>query len=198
MGKIFCLMGKSSSGKDTLYQLLLEKKELNLFRVIPYTTRPRRHLEENGREYFFVDEKRQQEMEREGKIIELRAYDTIHGIWKYFTADDGQICLKKNNYLIIVTLEAYEKMLHFFGKETMVPIYVEVEDGIRLQRALDREKLQDNPRYAELCRRFLADTEDFSQEKLLHANITKRFSNENLADACQEIASYIKCEIDSL
>lgn len=198
MGKIFCLMGKSSSGKDTLYQLLLEKNELNLSRVIPYTTRPRRHLEEDGREYFFVDEKRQQEMEHEGKIIELRAYDTIHGVWKYFTADDGQICLDKNNYLIIVTLEAYEKMLLFFGKEAMVPIYVEVEDGIRLQRALDREKLQEHPKYAELCRRFLADTEDFSQEKLLHANITKRFFNENLAVTCQEIASYIKCKMDSL
>ena len=177
MGKIFCIMGKSSSGKDTLYQLLLKKEELHLSRVIPYTTRPRRRLEE------------------EGKIIELRSYDTVHGIWKYFTADDGQICLEKNNYIIIATLEAYEKMLLFFGKGVMVPIYVEVEDGIRLQRALDREKLQDQPKYAELCRRFLADTEDFSEEKLLHANIKKRFYNETLENTCQEIGAYIKSQI---
>ena len=96
---------------------------------------------------------------------------------------------------MIATLEAYEKMLLFFGKEVMVPIYVEVEDGIRLQRALDREKLQDYPKYAELCRRFLADTEDFSQEKLLHANINRRFYNETLEKTCQEIGAYIKCEI---
>lgn len=195
MGKIFCIMGKSSSGKDTLYQLLLNKEELHLSRIIPYTTRPRRRLEEDGREYFFVDEKQQQKMEEEGKIIELRSYDTVHGIWKYFTADDGQISLENHNYLMIATLEAYEKMLLFFGKEVMVPIYVEVEDGIRLQRALDREKLQDYPKYAELCRRFLADTEDFSQEKLLHANINRRFYNETLEKTCQEIGAYIKCEI---
>ena len=195
MGKIFCIMGKSSSGKDTLYQLLLKKEELHLSRVIPYTTRPRRRLEEEGREYFFVDEARQKRMEEEGKIIELRSYDTVHGIWKYFTADDGQICLEKNNYIIIATLEAYEKMLLFFGKGVMVPIYVEVEDGIRLQRALDREKLQDQPKYAELCRRFLADTEDFSEEKLLHANIKKRFYNETLENSCQEIGAYIKSQI---
>ena len=195
MGKIFCIMGKSSSGKDTLYQLLLNKEELHLSRIIPYTTRPRRRLEEDGREYFFVDEKQQQKMEEEGKIIELRSYDTVHGIWKYFTVDDGQISLENHNYLMIATLEAYEKMLLFFGKEVMVPIYVEVEDGIRLQRALDREKLQDYPKYAELCRRFLADTEDFSQEKLLHANINRRFYNETLEKTCQEIGAYIKCEI---
>lgn len=195
MGKIFCIMGKSSSGKDTLYQLLLDKEELHLSRIIPYTTRPRRRLEEDGREYFFVDEKQQQKMEEEGKIIELRSYDTVHGIWKYFTVDDGQISLENHNYLMIATLEAYEKMLLFFGKEVMVPIYVEVEDGIRLQRALDREKLQDYPKYAELCRRFLADTEDFSQEKLLHANINRRFYNETLEKTCQEIGAYIKCEI---
>lgn len=198
MGKIFCIMGKSSSGKDTLYQLLLKKKELQLSRVISYTTRPKRHLEEEGREYFFVDEKRQMEMEKEGKIIELRSYDTIHGIWKYFTADDGQIRLKDHNYLMIATLEAYEKMLLFFGKDVMVPVYVEVEDGVRLQRALDREKLQDTPKYAELCRRFLADTEDFAEEKLLHARIEKRFYNVSLADTCEEIAEYIKYEMDTL
>ena len=195
MGKIFCIMGKSSSGKDTLYQLLLNKEELHLSRIIPYTTRPRRRLEEDGREYFFVDEKQQQKMEEEGTIIELRSYDTVHGVWKYFTVDDGQISLENHNYLMIATLEAYEKMLLFFGKEVMVPIYVEVEDGIRLQRALDREKLQDYPKYAELCRRFLADTEDFSQEKLLHANINRRFYNETLEKTCQEIGAYIKCEI---
>ena len=69
MGKIFCIMGKSSSGKDTLYQLLLNNEELHLSRIIPYTTRPRRRLEEDGREYFFVDEKQQKKMEEEGKII---------------------------------------------------------------------------------------------------------------------------------
>lgn len=49
MGKIYCLMGKSASGKDTIYNRLLAMEELQLRRVVPYTTRPIRsgETEEN-------------------------------------------------------------------------------------------------------------------------------------------------------
>ncbi len=192
MGKIFCVMGKSSSGKDTLYKMLLENTKLQLKKIVLYTTRPIRSGEEDGREYFFVDEEKLAKFQTDGKVIEVRTYATIHGPWSYFTADDGQICLKeKNSYLMIATLEAYEKLLEYFGSSVVVPIYVEVEDGMRLQRALDRERMESEPKYAELCRRFLADAEDFSEEKLLHAGINKRFMNEDLDKTCIEIAEYI-------
>ena len=53
---------------------------------------------------------------------------------------------------------------------------------MRLQRALERERRQENPKYEELCRRFLADEKDFSEEKLKEAGITKRFCNESLEE----------------
>ena len=99
-------MGKSASGKDSIYRMLLQKKELNLKRIIPYTTRPARNGEEQGREYYFVDEERYRELREEGKLIESRAYETVHGVWIYFTADDGQIDLKRSNFLAIGTLES--------------------------------------------------------------------------------------------
>ena len=40
MGKIFCVMGKSASGKDTIYNKILQDDSLMLSRIIPYTTRP--------------------------------------------------------------------------------------------------------------------------------------------------------------
>ena len=132
-----------------------------------------------------------EEFEAAGKIIELRAYHTVYGIWKYFTADDGQICLTESDYLMIGTLEAYEQIRDYFGAEKVCPVYVEVDDGLRLQRALDRERAQDQPKYAEMCRRFLADEEDFSEENLEKAGITKRFYNTDLDQVTQEIASYI-------
>lgn len=52
MGKIFCLMGKSASGKDTIYSRLLKMPELTLKKVIPYTTRPMRQGEIDGDTYF--------------------------------------------------------------------------------------------------------------------------------------------------
>ena len=144
-------MGKSSSGKDTIYSRLLRDKEFGLKNVLLYTTRPVRQGEADGREYHFVDEERFRQFMDEGKVIEYRTYETVHGPWTYFTADDGQVDLKVRSYLAIGTLESYENMKRYFGEENVCPIYVEVEDGERLKRALAREELQEKPRYAEMC-----------------------------------------------
>ena len=176
MGKIFYLMGKSSSGKDSIFKKIKERIP-ELKNIILYTTRPIREGEQNGVEYHFVDENKLQELEKRGCVIEQRAYQTKHGIWKYFTADDGQVDLSKYSYLVIGTLVSYQEMCKYFGKENMIPLYVEVEDGLRLSRALERERQQAAPKYAEMCRRFLADSEDFSEKNLQDAGITKRFQN---------------------
>ena len=110
MGKIYCMMGKSSSGKDTLYKMLLQDKELSLKTVVPYTTRPMRAGERDGVEYYFCDEERLAELETAGKVIELRAYDTVHGVWKYFTVSDHQMEDETRDYLLIGTLESYQKL----------------------------------------------------------------------------------------
>ena len=122
-------MGKSASGKDKIYSRLAGNKELNLKKLILYTTRPVRDGEENGKQYYFTDEKKLQEFKTEGKVIEARAYNTVYGVWTYFTADDGQIDLKKGHYLGIGTLESYQKMRNYYGESNVVPVYIEVEDG---------------------------------------------------------------------
>lgn len=191
MGKIFCIMGKSSSGKDTLYKEIAERLP-RLKTVTTYTTRPIREGEENGREYYFVDEAQLKALESAGKVIELRAYDTVHGIWKYFTVDDGQVDLKTQDYLIIGTLESYEKIRTYYGKEQVVPLYVEVESGERLFRALARERIQEEPKYKELCRRFLADEEDFAEEKLRKLEINRRFENLDKDQCLKELIEVIE------
>ena len=77
MGKIFCIIGKSSTGKDTFYREILKEEDLALKTIVPYTTRPRRAEEEDGISYYFCDEKKVDELERAGKIIELRAYQNV-------------------------------------------------------------------------------------------------------------------------
>lgn len=186
MGKIYCMMGKSSSGKDTLYQKVLERLP-QIHRVVPYTTRPIRAGEQDGVEYHFVDDKQLAELETDGKVVELRAYNTVHGIWKYFTVDDGQIDLAQGDYLLIGTLETYEKIREYYGAEHLVPIYIEVEDGERLTRALERERRQAVPKYKEMCRRFLADEEDFCEENLKHLGIDKRYRNTDMETCLNEI-----------
>src|SRR5699024_1552245 len=95
-------------------------------------------------------------------------------------------------YAVIGTLESWNAMRNYFGQDIMVPIYIEVEDGLRLSRALERERQQEEPHYAELCRRFLADQEDFSEENLKNAHITHRFQNTDLHTCLDEIKLFIQ------
>lgn len=192
MGKIFYIMGKSSSGKDTIYKRLLECSVPAFQTITMYTTRPIREGEQDGVEYYFVTDETRQELEQTGRIIELRSYHTVHGVWNYFTVKDEQIDLEVYDYLVIGTLESYAKMRQYFGKEKLVPILIELDDGERLQRALDREKTQKYPRYQELCRRYLADESDFAAEKLAEAEIEKSFYNDELEKCLLEIQAYIK------
>lgn len=195
MGKIFCLMGKSSSGKDTIYRELFKRQDISLKKIIPYTTRPIREGEEEGREYHFCNEDQVTQLQNANKIVELRAYDTVYGVWKYFTVDDGQVDLADNSYLLIGTLETYVKIRQYYGAAQVVPVYIEVEDGERLLRAIEREKEQKIPKYTEMCRRFLADSEDFSEEKLKGAGVSVRFENEKLENTIDKVAAYIRQQV---
>lgn len=196
MGKIICLMGKSSTGKDTIFRELMRNKELNLQRIVSYTTRPVRAGEVQGKQYFFVQEEEFQNLKKAGRVVEDRVYHTCHGLWRYFTVDDGRIDLEKNDYIVIGTLESFVKSREYFGEDKLIPVLIELDDGERLQRALDRERSQDNPKYEEMCRRFLADSEDFSEENMKKAGISKRFYNGELETCISGIVSYIKEQLD--
>lgn len=195
-------MGKSASGKDTVFQRLKEDRSLNLKTMVPYTTRPKREGELEGREYYFLSNEKFLKMEKEQRIIESRTYHTVHGDWTYFTADDGQIDMDgEERYLLIGTLETYLKIREYYQKKGKTeqwmechirPIYIEVEDGERLERALQRERKQKRPCYAELCRRFLADEADFSEENLERAGIRIRFQNRVLEECLGQICSYLE------
>lgn len=191
MGHIFCVMGKSATGKDTIYGRLLADETLGLEKIVTYTTRPIRAGEKEGVEYHFTDEEGYKKFDEAGKVIEARVYNTVHGPWRYFTVDDGNINFD-NNYLMIGTLEAYKGLRDYFGEEKISPIYIEIEDGERLTRALGREKQQQAPKYNELCRRFLADSEDFSEEKLSEVGITFRFENDKLDNCLEKIKAFIR------
>ncbi len=191
MGKIFYILGKSSTGKDTIYKRLLAERELGLKPIVIYTTRPIREGEHQGEEYFFTDEEGLDRIRSSGKLIEIRSYDTVFGIWKYFTADSERIRLEQENYLMIGVLDSFHAVREYYGRDRVIPIYIEVEDGERLQRALDRERRVKNPAYQEMCRRFLTDSQDFSEERIQAEEIERRFFNEDLEECLREIRKFI-------
>ena len=190
MTKIYVLIGKSGSGKDSFFEELIADKDLKLKSIVGYTTRPKRVHESEGVEYHFTDEAGLNKLRNEDMIIEERCYHTVHGDWYYFTAKDEKILenIEQNiNYIYIGTVESFVKMKEYYGSNIVIPLYIEVEDGERLARALKRERKQDAPKYAEMCRRFLADCEDFSEENLEKAGISKKYENMDFEKCLAEI-----------
>lgn len=195
MGKIFYVMGKSAAGKDTAFKGLLERIP-ELKTVVPYTTRPIRNGESEGAEYHFITEEALDELKRQGKLIERRTYQTVLGPWSYGTVNDEQINLANHDYLMIGTLESYENTKKYFGEDYLFPLYLQLEDGERLERALIRERKQKEPRFEELCRRFLADQKDFSEEKLRQAGVEERYSSHNMGECLDLLERVIREEIN--
>ena len=192
MASIYVLMGKSATGKDTIYKKIIERAELHLQEVVTYTTRPIRKNETEGVEYHFVDKEFFDKCKEKNNIIEYRMYNTVHGTWYYFMVNDGQIDLQsEKKYIIIGTLESYEQIRRYYGKGVVKPIYIEIDDVERLIRALNREKEQSTPKYEEMCRRFLADSKDYSEENLLKNEITVRYDNTDRNKCIEQIVSYI-------
>lgn len=185
---IYYLMGKSASGKDSIYKRL-KQLDASFREVVQYSTRPIRDGETNGVEYHFVDEAALQAFERTGRLIEKRTYQTVYGPWTYATVDDGQI--DKGNecarYLMMGTLESYRRVRDYFGSAYVMPIYIEVPDALRRKRAEARELSQKTPRMDELARRFEADAKDFSEENIRACGIEKRYENIDMEACVNEI-----------
>ena len=136
MSKLYVIMGKSCSGKDTVFKKIMESDQLNIKSVVGYTTRPIRQGEVDGEEYFFKDRDFLEEAKERGTLIESRDYNTVHGIWSYFTMDDGQINFDGPDLLYIGTLESYVDIRDYYGFANVVPIYIEVSSETRLARAI--------------------------------------------------------------
>lgn len=192
--KLIYIMGKSSSGKDTIYHILKEKLDVNTY--VMYTTRPMREEEVEGETYYYISSEEMEKYikgENKEQLIEQRTYQTVYGPWTYATIADQQFQSQKD-MIMLGTLESYLKVKENFKNQEdikLLPVYIEVPDGVRLKRAIEREERQKEPKYLEMCRRFIADSQDFSEENLKKAEVQKRFENIDLEKCIQEIIKYI-------
>ena len=184
--KLFLIIGKSATGKDSICEGLLRRFEGRLRKIVPYTTRPIREGEVDGVNYHFVTVEEMQKMQQEGKILECRTYHVVVGDWHYFTADDGQIDASGTHAVMIATPEVYFALKKTKYADAIVPIYLETEDEERLLRSIWRERKQENPNFAEVCRRYLADEQDFSEEIIEKMNPRLRFLNWKF-DSCMRM-----------
>ena len=162
MCKLFCLLGKSGAGKDTLFEQITHSPDFcgRISPVVLYTTRPKRENEACGKHYHFVSEQQMDELERRGQIIEKRQYDTVHGVWHYFTA--AFELPERGDLITITTPHGTKKLAGKVGAQNMVLIHLVADGKTRLERSIIRESKQANPNYSEVCRRYLSDEHDFA------------------------------------
>ena len=184
MGKIFILIGPSCSGKDSIFKIIKDDYS-ELIPITLYTTRPIRNGESNGKEYYFITSEDMNEMVKNNQIIERRDYNTEYGIWSYATSKKD-IDLLNNSYITVNTLVGYNQFRKCYG-DNVIPLFIHVDDEIRLERAMMCEAHQISPKYDELKRRFLADAIDFSKDKLEAAGISKMYENDKLYSCVYEI-----------
>ena len=184
MNKIFCIVGKSASGKDTIYKEIVSAYGDELVNVVIGTTRPMRIGEVDGVDYRFFTDEQLAELEKSGKVIEKRQYNTMQGIWSYFTLEFDLSAEK--NYIIISTLEGAQSITNRYGDDRVCVVYLSIDDRLRLLRCIDRESRQEKPDYSEVCRRFIADQKDFSEEKI------KEFNNIHYIDSSKSIDECLK------
>lgn len=158
MGKIVVITAPSAAGKTTLIKKYLEKHPQTLFSV-SYTTREKRNGEIEGKDYYFVDKEKFEEMINEGKFLEwANVHEHYYGtsfeeIEKAKNKKDtlildldiqGALFLKENGikakYIFIepMSIENLKERLKSRGTESEEDIKIRIWDAKRELEYKDR------------------------------------------------------------
>jgi guanylate kinase len=117
MSKVIILSGHSGSGKTTIAQELI-KSNINLEKVITYTTRKPRKGEKNGNDYFFLTEK---EFEKNIKNNLMSEYEMYSGNYYGSRKKNVEKILKnRKNVLFIVETKGALKLKKSFSNSITI------------------------------------------------------------------------------
>lgn len=177
--KLFLLVGKSASGKDTLMNMLLSDfKEMKP--LVSHTTRPMRTGEKDGETYHFVDDATFEEMLDNGEFLETTSY-TIKSENKIYRYGLSKKEVMDTPYaMTIVNPYGLNNLLaNKFIKDNIVSILITRNDKDRILAYINRDK---NVNIKEMIDRYKRDEEDFE-------NVMTDYIIENDDAICD---SYIK------
>lgn len=163
MRKIFAVMGKASTGKDTLTKMLSETLELPI--ALSFTTRPMRVGEKQGVEYNFISDDDFWDLHGCDLLAEYTSYEVASGeTWHYGLTKEE---LEKAEYvLVIVNPDGFKQLTEIYG-DKVCSILIDAPADVRIKRYLDRDIVTEE-KAEECCRRFLADNKDFKNISTNH------------------------------
>lgn len=151
---IYCILGMSNTGKSTIARETA--KRINLPLIISYTSRPIRPNEIKDVDYHYVDNKHFDD--NFDDFIEMREYTVFDGsVWKYgYKKSDFNS--KNGDFLVVIETDGYNSFKQFFGKEQVLPIFINSPIEELYKRA---QKRGDNPK--EIVRRLEDDQQKFKK-----------------------------------
>ena len=124
---LMCILGESSSGKDTLVNQIC--KTSNLTQLISYTTRPQRKNE--GATHVFVDEDIYNSMKENNEIA---AYTNINNNRYWSTVEQ----LYDSDFYVIDAVGVDSLKNLNLPNLRIVTVYINVPEDIRKERAMKR------------------------------------------------------------
>lgn len=197
MGKVFMIIGKSFSGKDTLLNNILVDeefcKENNLERLVRVTTRKPRPNEIEGKDYYFISDEDYEDLYKLRADVVVSSYDSEFGKLYYIT-DFSKLDPDKN-YIVVSDTESideYKKIL----KDKLCIVYLVPPNWEIFRRFSGRDDNSEysDLKYKEIYRRFIDDTIKFgkhSNEYTANCNSITIIGKEIHLDSLEEIMTRI-------
>lgn len=187
--KLFLLVGKSASGKDTFMNMLLSDfKEIKP--LVSHTTRPMRTGEKDGETYHFVDDATFEEMLDNGEFLETTSYtiESENKIYKYGLSKKE--VMDTPYAMTIVNPYGLNNLLaNKFIKDNIVSILITRNDKDRILAYINRDE---NVNIKEMIDRYKRDEEDF--ENVMTDYILE--NNDAICDSYIKLYKLIKEEIE--
>ena len=188
MNKIVVLSAPSSAGKDYIAKKLQEK--FNWHFAISYTTRPMRDREQEGKEYYFLEDNKEfEKLYNSGFLFERTEYNSHGDVWMYGLGKKSFV----NNNVTICILNPFgiRQLLESELSDRLEIFYVYCDFETRFFRALNRTTLDDDGKI-ELIDRVIRDEHDFKDfHEKYGGNIINNENETDIDDICDNIYNTI-------
>lgn len=186
--KLFCILGKSASGKSAILNEVLSKLDIPV--LLSCTTRPKRDNEIDGIDYNFVDISTFDEDYKNQSVLEYDTFriDSIRQTWIYYTKKSDLLLPTTSQIKIVSPVGLAQLMGNKELRDDIVSIYIDAPDKLRKKRYLTRAISPDN-----MNDRFARDEKAF--QHLFTDYIIINDENTSIHEASNQLIDIIEKEL---
>lgn len=192
-GKIFVVSGPSAAGKTTVVEEALKRlsKDMEISRVVTYTSRPPRENEIDGKDYVFISGQEFDQKEKEGFFLETAEYAGHRYGSPIVPQEDLEL---GKSFLYVVELEGAKSIKKLFRDAFF--IWIEPPDMIILKARLKKRGTESQPDFEKRVARAEKEIKEAHKIRLFDyvlvndlferaveefVLLVKRYANESLA-----------------